>query len=666
MLIECLRNRDQVLELLKKGHGKECAGPPTQALLHPLSAAPTCTRTHTRTHTHPPAAANAPDLTLTLFPLSHRRPEPPPSEPEPSTAPASARSSAKAPSARVMLSRPRTSEERVVKYSDDPDTREAMARVIQGFWVGFRLRRIVREQAQQRLRSTKHAFTALQAQLHRTWGELTSSPHVVVHCPSYSADPDSRLFTPQLGLRQNEQMAGRLAELSAGPADADVLYVAPFRLPDHLVGYQHTLLQLAEAPGLDGRYRIIWPDPSRPLPPHVGLTQRLLCSRYTLNRTDAFIRGRPGYIVAAHIGPEERDLAVRLGLPLLGPTPEVFAIFNRKSTARVLFSMSGAKIAPGHIFVAEAMRDNKIFEMFGSADPDVTSVGRPFAVKRTTRGRRGGRGRKVSIVVDEESGGAGGGGGSRPGTSGSAGAGGGDDDGGEEEEDAADPGWFDLRTTLDPAAVLARAIIRRQDIARWLFKIDGEDDGRGVAYVDISLFYDAAEALTQLPDNAAEEDRQRVMEILHDVISAELPLGVNICAPSRWPTWEAFSEALLLRGGVLEACLPGVVGSPTVCGFIPPGKTPVQVLSTHEQIFCSPFRLAGVSFPQQSVPNAELVQARVAPQRCCVSEVNGDTASICVPVDLLRGSHDPLGVKTVADAHFPSRRWPRRSSRLRG
>lgn len=188
-------------------------------------------------------------------------------------------------------------------------------------------------------------------------------------------------------------------------------------------------------------------------------------------------------------------------------------------------------------------------------------------------------------------------GGQRLGTGSSGGAGGsGDGEEDDEEEEEAE-------------MVLARAIIRRQDIARWIFKIDGEDDGRGTAFVDISLFYEAAEALTALPEAASEEERQGVAEFLCEVIRQEMPLGCTLVSPGRWATWASFALELRARGGVLEAGLPGVTGSPAVCGFIPPGKGPVQVLSTHEQIFCAAYRVAGVSFPQQSVPHADLVAA---------------------------------------------------------
>ena len=62
--------------------------------------------------------------------------------------------------------------------------------------------------------------------------------------------------------------------------------------------------------------------------------------------------------------------------------------------------------------------------------------------------------------------------------------------------------------------------------------------------------------------------------------------------------------------------LQGVVGSPSVNLFIDP-LGGVRLVSSHEQMFCPPYRAIGSSFPQSSVPPVPLTQAALAVGRAC-------------------------------------------------
>lgn len=62
--------------------------------------------------------------------------------------------------------------------------------------------------------------------------------------------------------------------------------------------------------------------------------------------------------------------------------------------------------------------------------------------------------------------------------------------------------------------------------------------------------------------------------------------------------------------------LAGVIGSPSVNLFIDP-LGGVRLISSHEQMFCPPYRAIGSSFPQASVPSVPLTQAALAVGRAC-------------------------------------------------
>ena len=61
---------------------------------------------------------------------------------------------------------------------------------------------------------------------------------------------------------------------------------------------------------------------------HMSLTQVLLYSPRAIKRIKNFIRGKEAvsYIVPGKVGPEERLLAIKLGIPLLAPDPDVAAL----------------------------------------------------------------------------------------------------------------------------------------------------------------------------------------------------------------------------------------------------------------------------------------------------------------------------------------------------
>lgn len=64
------------------------------------------------------------------------------------------------------------------------------------------------------------------------------------------------------------------------------------------------------------------------------------------------------------------------------------------------------------------------------------------------------------------------------------------------------------------------------------------------------------------------------------------------------------------------AARTGVIGSPSVNLFIDP-LGGVRLISTHEQMFCPPYRVIGSSFPQSSVPPVPLTEAALAVGTAC-------------------------------------------------
>ena len=61
----------------------------------------------------------------------------------------------------------------------------------------------------------------------------------------------------------------------------------------------------------------------------MSLTQVLLYSPRALKRIKNFMRGKEmfSYIVPGKVGPEERLLAIQLGIPLLAPDPDLATLW---------------------------------------------------------------------------------------------------------------------------------------------------------------------------------------------------------------------------------------------------------------------------------------------------------------------------------------------------
>ena len=96
------------------------------------------------------------------------------------------------------------------------------------------------------------------------------------------------------------------------------------------------------------RYKIIIPENLDKFPRALSLTTLLLYSPKALRRITNFARGKRAYIVPSIVGPEERLLALALGIPLLAPAPTAAAAFGSKSGSKRVFSAAQVNMPPSH------------------------------------------------------------------------------------------------------------------------------------------------------------------------------------------------------------------------------------------------------------------------------------------------------------------------------
>ncbi len=212
----------------------------------------------------------------------------------------------------------------------------------------LRMRRVLKE----RRVAAHNAYAEMERAFRARWPAIKSGARVAVHIPSLSYSEGDRVSMTRLAAQQNAQMA-RICEVRE--PGVDVVYVAPFALGDDVRKYFFKVLEVGGVADAETRARIVVPENHSRFPPHFSLATMLLYSPRALQRVRNFCKGRNAYIVPSVVGPDERRLALALGLPLYAPSPEIASAFGSKSGARRVFAAAGAATPPGaHDIYSEA------------------------------------------------------------------------------------------------------------------------------------------------------------------------------------------------------------------------------------------------------------------------------------------------------------------------
>lgn len=168
-------------------------------------------------------------------------------------------------------------------------------------------------------------------------------------------------------------------------------------------------------------------------------------------------------------------------------------------------------------------------------------------------------------------------------------------------EVAVAPGAHDIYDEADLLAYLSKLMVEHLDVQRWLLKIDNEAGGRGVAMVDTARFKVMAAVRAEKAQHANRWHLPEVVANAQERVAVALRKGLArkavLACPGLYDSrWSAYAAAYFRVGGVIEACPPFVVGSPSVNMLIEPDGS-VALLSSHDQIFSSPFVFAAANFP---------------------------------------------------------------------
>lgn len=176
-------------------------------------------------------------------------------------------------------------------------------------------------------------------------------------------------------------------------------------------------------------------------------------------------------------------------------------------------------------------------------------------------------------------------------------------------------GEFDIYNKQQLHECLAQEITENLDVQRWIFKIDDECDGRGMAHCDIVKHLSCYPwALKEAARYGAKWSKKWAQEATYLKILSEIPEVLSKYAmPANkkiYPTWDFYEKVFLSQGGVLEAYPPSDnVTALTVSVLIEPDST-VKIISSGDHVHAeSPYSCWGLSFPQSSVDSKELNEA---------------------------------------------------------
>ncbi|XP_069138728.1 IQ domain-containing protein H-like isoform X4 [Argopecten irradians] len=185
------------------------------------------------------------------------------------------------------------------------------------------------------------------------------------------------------------------------------------------------------------------------------------------------------------------------------------------------------------------------------------------------------------------------------------------------------PSEYDVYSLGQLHECLAQLVTENLMVKRWLFKLDDEFDGRGIAFCDVTEHLQCYSwALKESRRYGEKWSKKWAQEAAYIKIHAEIadvlhanakPVHTNIYA-----SWDTFLEAFLSQGGVIEACPPSEsITTLTVDMMIEPnGK--YNIVSCGDQIHAeTPFSCWGVSVPQSSVePDVLNVACRKIAEAC--------------------------------------------------
>ena len=161
---------------------------------------------------------------------------------------------------------------------------------------------------------------------------------------------------------------------------------------------------------------------------------------------------------------------------------------------------------------------------------------------------------------------------------------------------------WDIKTEYEFYASLSHLIITYPNYNIWVFKMDNEINGRGIAYIHL----DKIQPLVELKKKINTMSIKKYEELLCECLKNNISQKIKICADYLYKSWENYLFNFLKYRGIIEACPcynpSNIVGSPCLPILIEPDGN-IEYLPTYDKINLFSFRNIGAISPSDTLNN---------------------------------------------------------------
>ncbi|KAK2552797.1 IQ domain-containing protein H, partial [Acropora cervicornis] len=213
---------------------------------------------------------------------------------------------------------------------------------------------MVRKQLRETRKLQLRRFKMRNKEFRENWPHIKNSRRVIIHLPSLGYPQHIREGLSEINILQNLQMT-RLCDII--DPNVHVIYVSPVKLNEEVYQYYHKLLGMKaqsscsdsssnkeDNEDFENRYKVVVPDAVDRFPVSTCMLYSLSSSISVLKK---IIKGQDAYIVPGVLHKDDIYVADLLGIPVLGPEPDVASLYSSKSGSKRIFLSAKVDIPPG-------------------------------------------------------------------------------------------------------------------------------------------------------------------------------------------------------------------------------------------------------------------------------------------------------------------------------
>lgn len=168
-------------------------------------------------------------------------------------------------------------------------------------------------------------------------------------------------------------------------------------------------------------------------------------------------------------------------------------------------------------------------------------------------------------------------------------------------------GSFEIYDEVEFINTLTILIANNRTVATWLFKIDDEFMGRGIAYLNMDTLPGVVAIISSGSFDSDEVQVKQIRQILQSSIASK----IRFVLPSLYHSYAEYMSIFTKRGGIIEAVPSNMrrrqISSPTLSLFVSPVGE-ISLLATFDKISGQQYLNIGYQFPSKSLSEQKELQ----------------------------------------------------------